>query len=176
MRISADSEVSTDPSLILCLVSGGKTDLLKDDVCLRHYHIVEECQLSNWGKIVSSFERYLPLRTRSYSSTTWCRKGSSLRESSIYKSFTWDKTLISIVEKSPHCFIILVNVSWHSVFIAPAIRVYGSSSKGCPWIWYLVIAPSAGITAFNWGNLVSCINICIQPTCIRLQIAAKQQF
>lgn len=40
VRISTDSEVSTDTSLILCLVSGGKTGLLKGDVCLRHYLII----------------------------------------------------------------------------------------------------------------------------------------
>lgn len=40
VRISTDSEVSTDTSLILCLISGGKTGLLKADVCLRHYLII----------------------------------------------------------------------------------------------------------------------------------------
>jgi len=49
------------------------------------------------------------------------------------------------MEKSPHCFVIPVNVSWHSVFITAAVKVYGSSSKGCSWIWDLMTAPSTGI-------------------------------
>lgn len=131
---------------------------------------IEECQLTNWGNIVSSsfwkvylLKRRIVLTTRDRKSGIW-----------YYKSFTWDKILISIMEKSPHCFIIPVNVSWHSVFIAPAVKVYGSSSKGCPWIWDLMTTPSTGFTASNWSSLdlsqLYCMNSHIQPACIRPQI------
>lgn len=94
------------------------------------------------------FKRYLPLKD--------CEaEGGIVLMDTIwyYKSFTWGKILISIIEKWPHSFIISVDVSCHSVFIAPIVKVYGSSPKGCPWIWHLMTSPSTEITASNWSSL-----------------------
>lgn len=132
VRIGTDSQVSTGTSFILCLGSEGKTDLLKVDVCLQHYLNIPSWKMSTdklrkdcllfWK--VSLFKRIVWL--------SWGRKRSSPDRIWYYKSFTWDKILISIMEKSPHRFIIPVNASWHSVFIAPAVKVYRSFLKVMP--------------------------------------------
>lgn len=93
-------------------------------VCLQHYLIISigDCPLTNWGKTVSSpFWKVSPLKRMSDCEA----ERVALMGTICYdKSFTWDKILISIIEKWPHCFISSVNVSCHSVFIASVVKVY----------------------------------------------------